>query len=211
MGSCSEEITSTFQNARSAEHCWHDILVASRRICSSWPGSFEWADIQVQRLDRMALIAHIFWRRQVDSSSSSGTMNVKWHSLQPERSRHSLTQWAERLSERADDNQSCLQDSHLGLALPFASSHTISLTLCGLLQVLQGQLCNVWDGLHVSSRTCPSRWKVQRYVAWFLCPTHLLTEPDFPSRKLTSRLQLLLHFAWGLMLWCWNRADLLDE
>ena len=49
------------------------------------------------------------------------------------------------------------------------SSGIISLNSLGFQSNMKGQLCKVWDGLHVAPRTAPSkRAKLCTYFAWFL-------------------------------------------
>ena len=64
--------------------------------------------------------------------------------------------------------------------------------------VMKGQLCRVWDGLHVSPRTAPSRRaKLCTYFASFLRPSQLKTVPYFELLMPISRLQLLMQFRMG--------------
>ena len=53
---------------------------------------------------------------------------------------------------------------------------------------MKGLLCRVWDGLHVSPRTAPSkRAKLCTYFAWFLRPSQLKTVPLFELPMPISR------------------------
>ena len=62
----------------------------------------------------------------------------------------------------------------------------------------KGQLCRVWDGLHVSPRTAPSRRaKLCTYFAWFLRPSQLKTVPYFELPMPISRVRLLMQFRMG--------------
>ena len=49
------------------------------------------------------------------------------------------------------------QYSRLGMVSPFSSSGTTCLNSLGFQANMKGQLCRVWDGLHVSPRTAPSK------------------------------------------------------
>ena len=70
--------------------------------------------------------------------------------------------------------------SRLRMASSFSSSRMTGLTSLSFQANLQGQLCKVWDGLHVSPRTAPSqRAKLCPYFAWFLRPGQLKTVPYF--------------------------------
>ena len=63
---------------------------------------------------------------------------------------------------------------------------------------MKGQLCRVWDGLHVSPRTAPSRRaKLCTYFAWFLRPSQLKTVPYFELPMPISRVRLLMQFRMG--------------
>ena len=63
---------------------------------------------------------------------------------------------------------------------------------------MKGQLCRVWDGLHVSPRTAPSkRAKLCTYFAWFLRPSQLKTVPYFELPMPISRVRLLMQFRMG--------------
>ena len=63
---------------------------------------------------------------------------------------------------------------------------------------MKGRLCRVWDGLHVSPRTAPSkRAKLCTYFAWFLRPSQLKTVPYFELPMPISRVQLLMQFRMG--------------
>ena len=60
---------------------------------------------------------------------------------------------------------------------------------------IKGQIRRVWDGLHVSPRTAPSkRAKLCTCFAWFLRHGHLRTMPCFEIPLPISRLQLLMQF-----------------
>ena len=61
---------------------------------------------------------------------------------------------------------------------------------------MKGQLCRVWDGLHVSPTTAPSkRAKLCTYFAWFLRPSQLKTVPYFELPM--PRLRLLMQYRMG--------------
>ena len=47
--------------------------------------------------------------------------------------------------------------SRLGMVSPFSSSGITGLNSLGSQANMKGQLCRVWDGLHVSPRTAPSK------------------------------------------------------
>ena len=49
------------------------------------------------------------------------------------------------------------QYSRLGMVSPFSSSGITCLNSLGFQANMKGQLCRVWDGLHVSPRTAPSK------------------------------------------------------
>ena len=56
------------------------------------------------------------------------------------------------------------QYSRLGMALPLSFPGITGLNPLGF----QASICKVWDGLHVSPRTAPSRSaKLCMYFAWF--------------------------------------------
>ena len=58
------------------------------------------------------------------------------------------------------------QYSRLGMASPFSSSGIIALKFLGFQTKMKGQLCKIWNGLHVSPRTAPSkRAKLCTYFA----------------------------------------------
>ena len=68
------------------------------------------------------------------------------------------------------------QYGRLGMASP--SSGITCLDSLGFRANMKGQLCKVWDGLHVSPRTAPSkRAKLCNDFAWFLRPSQLHTVP----------------------------------
>ena len=63
---------------------------------------------------------------------------------------------------------------------------------------MEGQLCKVWDGLHVSPRTAPSkRAKLCTSFAWFLRPGQLKPVPYFELPMPISRLELLIQLRTG--------------
>ena len=63
---------------------------------------------------------------------------------------------------------------------------------------MKGQPFRVWDGLHVSPRTAPSkRVKLCTYFAWFLRPSQLKSVPYFELPLPISRVQLLMQFRMG--------------
>ena len=103
------------------------------------------------------------------------------------------------------------QYSHLGMALPLSSSGLTGLIFLGFQANMKGQLCKVWDGLHVSPRTAPSkRAKLCKYSAWFLRPSQLRAVPSF--KMPVSRLQLLMQFRIGFLMLCrLNRVRLLHQ
>ena len=87
----------------------------------------------------------------------------------------------------------------LGMALSFLY-FGIGLESIGFLAIIEGQLCKVWDGLHIPPRTTPTkRAKLCRYAAsiWFLRPSHMKTLPHFELPMPISRLQLLMQFRMG--------------
>ena len=74
----------------------------------------------------------------------------------------------------------------------------LAMNSLGFQAKMKGQLCKVWDGLHVSPRTAPSkRAKLCTYFAWFLRPSRLKTLPYFEIPMPISRLQLLMRFRMG--------------
>ena len=90
------------------------------------------------------------------------------------------------------------QYSRPGMASPFSSSCTTSLNSLGFQANMKGQLCRVWDALHVSPRTAPSkRAKLCTCFAWFLRPTQLKIVPYLKLPMPISRLQLLMQFRMG--------------
>ena len=90
------------------------------------------------------------------------------------------------------------QYSRLGMASPFSSSGITGLNSLGFQANMKGQLCRVWDGLHVSPRTAPSkRAKLCTYFAWFLRPSQLKSVPYFELPMPISRVQLLMQFRMG--------------
>ena len=81
------------------------------------------------------------------------------------------------------------------MASPFSSS---GITGLNFQANMKGQLCRVWDGLHVSPTTDPSkRAKLCTYFAWFLRPSQLKTLPYFELPTPISRLQFLMQFCMG--------------
>ena len=102
--------------------------------------------------------------------------------------------------------------SCLGMASLFLSSGITRLNSFRFQASMEGQLCKVWDGLHVSLRTSPSkRAKLCTYFAWFLRPNQFKIVPYSELPVPIFRLQLLLWFRMGLMLCRWNRVGLLDQ
>ena len=90
------------------------------------------------------------------------------------------------------------QYSRLGMVSPFSSSGITGLNSLGFQANMKVQLCRVWDGLHVSPRTAPSkRAKLCTYFAWFLRPSQLKTVPYFELPLPISRVQLLMQFRMG--------------
>ena len=90
------------------------------------------------------------------------------------------------------------QYSRLGMVSPFSSSGITCLNSLGFQANMKGQLCRVWDGLHVSPRTAPSkRAKLCTYFAWFLRPSQLKTVPYFELPMPISRVRLLMQFRMG--------------
>ena len=80
------------------------------------------------------------------------------------------------------------QYSRLGMVSPFSSSDITCLNSLGFQANMKGLLCRVWDGLHVSPRTAPSkRAKLCTYFAWFLRPSQLKTVPYFELPMPISR------------------------
>ena len=80
----------------------------------------------------------------------------------------------------------------------FSSSGITCLNSLGFQANIKGQLCRVWDGLHVSPRTAPSkRAKLCTYIAWFLRPSQLKTVPYFELQMPISRVRLLMQFRMG--------------
>ena len=81
---------------------------------------------------------------------------------------------------------------------PFSSSGIVCLNSLGFQANMKGLLCSVWDDLHVSPRTAPSkRAKLCTYFAWFLRPSQLKTVPYFELPMPISRVQLLMQFHMG--------------
>ena len=74
---------------------------------------------------------------------------------------HSLRNWAGGIVR---------QYSRLGMASPFSSSGIIGLDSLGFQAKMKGQLCKVWDGLHVSprkeGRKCTHPWQPTRLNGW---------------------------------------------
>ena len=90
------------------------------------------------------------------------------------------------------------QYSRLGMVSPFSSSGITCLNSLGFQANMKGLLCRVWDGLHVSPRTAPSkRAKLCTYFAWFLRPSQLKTVPYFELPMPISRVRLLMQFRMG--------------
>ena len=90
------------------------------------------------------------------------------------------------------------QYSRLGMVSPFSSSGMTCLNSLGFQANVKGQLCRIWDGLHVSPRTAPSkRAKLCTYFAWFLRPSQLKTVPYFELPMPISRVRLLMQFRMG--------------
>ena len=84
------------------------------------------------------------------------------------------------------------------MASPFSSNGITGLNSLRFQTNMKGQLCKVWDGLHVSPRTAPSkRAKLCTYLAWCLRPIQLKTMPYFEIPMPISRLQLLMQFRMG--------------
>ena len=89
------------------------------------------------------------------------------------------------------------QYSRLGMASPFSSGIT-GLNYLGFQAKMKGQLCKIWNGLHVSPRTAPSqRAKLCTYFAWFLLASQFKTVPYFEIPIPISRLQMLMQFRMG--------------
>ena len=85
------------------------------------------------------------------------------------------------------------------MASPFSSSGIIALNSLGFQAKMNGQLCKIWNGLHVSPRTAPSkRAKLSTYFAWFLRLSQLKTVPYFEIPMPISRLQMLMQFRMGV-------------
>ena len=88
------------------------------------------------------------------------------------------------------------------MASPFSSSGIIGLTSLAVHANMKGQLCKVWDGLHVSPKTAPSkRAKLcayrMRILHGFLRPSQLHMVPYFELPMPVSRLQLPMQFRMG--------------
>ena len=84
------------------------------------------------------------------------------------------------------------------MASPFSSSGIVGLNSLGFQANMKGQLSKVWNGLHVSPRTAPSkRAKLCTYFAWFLRPSQRKTVPYFELPMPISRLQRLMQFRVG--------------
>ena len=70
------------------------------------------------------------------------------------------------------------QYSRLGMALPVSSFGITGLNSLGSQANMKGQLCKVWDGLHVPPGTAPSiQAKLCTNNAWFLCHSQSKTVP----------------------------------
>ena len=90
------------------------------------------------------------------------------------------------------------QYSRLGMVSPFSSSGITCLNSLRFQANMKGLLCRVWDGLHVSPRTAPSkRAKLCTYFAWFLRPSQLKAVPYFELPMPISRVRLLMQFRMG--------------
>ena len=69
---------------------------------------------------------------------------------------------------------------------------------CKRMLAEEGQHRRVWDGLHVSPRTAPSKGaKLCTCFAWFFRPGQLRTEPYFDIPMPVSRLNLLMQIRVG--------------
>ena len=88
--------------------------------------------------------------------------------------------------------------SRLGMASPFSSSGILGLNSLLFRANMEGQLCKVWGGLHMSPGTAPSkRAKLSTNFAWFLRRSPLKTVPYFELPVPISRLQLLMQIHMG--------------
>ena len=65
------------------------------------------------------------------------------------------------------------QYSRLGMVSPFSSSGIAGLNSLGFQANMEGQLCRVWDGLHVSPRTAFRHWGMNGIL--------FLTAPILPT------------------------------
>ena len=84
------------------------------------------------------------------------------------------------------------QYASLGMPSPFSSSGIVALNSLGVQANLEAQHRKVWDGLHVSPRTAPSKGaKLCTYFAWFFRPGQLRFEPYISNSHASFQVEVI--------------------